>query len=165
MTTHLAAAAAFFVSLFVLSLMAPAAHAAEASESGASFRPARIRAFALENNQSLIVREGRSHYLRLSLAESCPALTQASRLAFQTGSYLAVADDGGRQVPVVRGALPTVVSNGGTRNQFVVAITANSRAACRLAGVTVVDQAAFDGAAQLHGSRDNRYAGDGRPAG
>lgn len=164
MTTHLAAAAAFFVSLFVLTLMAPAAQAAQPSDYGASFRPARVRAFTPESATSLLVREGRATYRRLTLAESCPALTQASRVAFQTGPSLTGAHEQGRQVPIVRGAVPTVVSNG-TRNSFVVAITANSRAACRLAGVTVVGQEAFEAAAAVSGSRDNRYAGDGRPAG
>lgn len=164
MKTHRLAAAAFFVSLFVLALMAPVAQAAEASDTGASFRPARVRAFASESTNSVVLREGRSHYLRLSLAEGCPSLSQASRVAFQTGSSLPVADEGSRQVPVVRGAVPTVVSSE-TRHIYVVALNDNSRTTCRLAGVAVVDQAEFEAAAQLNGQRDNRYAGDGRPAG
>lgn len=156
------AAVAAFVLNFLLAF--GMAHAAEASDSGASFRPGRVRAFAPESPTSVVLREGRSRFVRLTLAESCPALTQASRLAFQTGPSLTGAHEQGRQVPVVRGAVPTVVSNG-TRHIYVVAINDNSRTTCQLAGVAVVDQAEFEAVAQLNGQRDNRYAGDGRPAG
>lgn len=145
---------------FLLTFLVPSAHAGP----DASFRPARVRAFTTESATSLLVREGRATYRRLTLAESCPALSHASRIAFQTGSSFAAADDGGRQVPVIHGQAPAVVSTG-TRSAFVVAITANSRVACRLASVAPADQAAFEAAAQLNGQQDNRYAGDGRPAG
>lgn len=148
------------VLVFLLTFLVPTAHAGP----DASFRPARVRAFVPESSNSVVLREGRSRFVRLTLVESCPALGQASRLAFQTGSSLAAADETGRQVPVVRGQAPTVVSNG-TTHVHLVAINDNSRTTCRLAGVTVVGQAAFEAAAQLHGQRDNRYAGDGRPAG
>lgn len=159
MKTHSMVAAFSLALIFALSLMASVAQAAESSESGASFRPARVRAFAPESTNSVVLREGRSRFVRLTLAESCPSLSQASRVAFQTGSSLPVADEGSRQVPVVRKA-PTVVSNG-TPHTFVVVINDSNRTACRLSGVTAVDQAVFDAASQLHGQRDNRYAGDG----
>lgn len=143
------------VLVFLLTFLIPTAHAGP----DASFRPARVRAFAPESPTSLLVREGRSRFVRLTLAESCPVLGQASRVAFQTGSSLTVASESTGQVPVVRGAAPIVVSNG-TRSAFVVAITANNRVACRLASVAPADQAAFEAAA-VNGSRDNRYAGDG----
>ncbi len=161
-THHLAAVVP--LALIFLTLMIPVAHAAESADSGASFRPARVRAFVPEPVTSLLVREGRSNYRRLMLAESCPALTQATRVAFQSGSALSVTDEQGRQVPVVRGKAPTVVSTE-TRNAFVVSINGNKRTVCRLSTVSAVDQAAFEAAAAVHGRRDNRYAGDGRPAG
>lgn len=145
------------VLIFLLTFLSPMVHAGDS----ASFRPSRVRAFAPESATSLLVREGRATYRRLTLAKSCPALSHSDRVAFQTGSSLTAIDEQGRQVPVVRGQAPTVVSTG-TRSAFVVAITANSRVACRLASVAPADQAAFEAAAQLHGSRDNRYAGDGR---
>lgn len=160
MKTHSMVAAFSLALFFVLSLMAPAAQAAEASDSGASFRPARVRAFAPESPTSVVLREGRSRFVRLTLAESCPALSQASRVAFQSGPALAAADETGRQVAVVRGPAPAVVSSE-TPHAYIVSIGTNSRTACRLAGVAVVGQAAFEAAAQLHGQRDNRYAGDG----
>lgn len=148
------------VLVFLLTFLIPTAHAGPE----ASFRPARVRAFAPESPTSLIVREGRSRFVRLTLAERCPALSQASRLALQTGSSLAAADETGRQLPVVRGPAPGVISSE-TPHAYIVAIDTNSRTVCRLAGVAVVGQAAFEAAAAAFGSRDNRYAGDGRPAG
>ena len=154
MKTHLSAALVSLALLFLMTLLAPSANA----DSGASFRPTRVRAFAPESAQSVVVREGRERYIRLTLAEACPALTSAERIAFQVGSGLFAAEQGGASVPLVRTTVPTVVSSE-TRHAHVVAINGNNRIACRLAGVTPADQAAFDTAAAVHGSRDNRYAG------
>ena len=160
MKTHRLAAMAALVLIFLLTLLAPAAHAG----SDASFRPARVRAFAQESAISLVVREGRSRFVRLTLAEECPTLAKAQRLSFQIGAGLVAAEQEGGSVPVVRNTVPTVVSRE-TRHAHVVAVNGNNRVACRLAGVAHVDQAAFDTAAAVHGAHDNRYAGDGRPAG
>lgn len=145
--------------IFLLTLLAPAAHA----DSDASFRADRVRAFAPESTQSVVIREGRSRFVRLTFVDSCPALARAERIAFQVGSGLFATEQDGASVPMVRNTVPTVVSSE-TRHAHVVAINGNSRVACRLAGVTPADQAAFDMAAAVHGSHDNRYAGDGRPA-
>lgn len=160
MKTHRLAAMAALVLNFLLALLTPSAHAS----SDASFRPARVRAFAPESMQSVVIREGRNRFVRLSFVDSCPALARAERIAFQVGSSLFATDKNGASVPVVRNTVPTVVSSE-TRHGHLVAINGNSRAACRLAGVAPADQPAFDTAAAVHGSRDNRYAGDGRTGG
>lgn len=157
MKTHLSAALVSLALLFLMTLLAPSANA----DSGASFRPTRVRTFATESAQSVVVREGRERYIRLTLADACPALASAERIAFQVGSSLFATDKNGASVPVVRNTVPTVVSSE-TRHAHIVVVTTNSRVACRLAGVTPADQAAFDMAAAVHGTHDNRYAGDGR---
>ncbi len=145
---------AALVLIFLLTLLAPAAHA----DSGASFRPTRVRAFAPEGPQSVVIREGRNRFVRLSFVDSCPALARAERIAFQVGSGISAVHQNGASVPVVRNTVPTVVSRE-TRHAHVVAINGNNRVACRLAGVAPADQAAFDTAAAIHGKHDNRYAG------
>lgn len=143
-----------------MTLLAPSANA----DSGASFRPTRVRAFSTESALSVIVREGRERYIRLTLAEACPAVASAERIAFQVGSSLFATDKNGASVPVVANTIPTVVSSE-TRHGHLVAINGNSRVACRLSTVSAVDRAVFEAAAATNGSHDNRYAGDGRPAG
>lgn len=162
-TCHSAAAVVSLVLVFLLTCLSSTAQAGS-SGSHASFRPARVRAFAPETPSSLVVREGRSRFVRLTLTEACPALTTAQRLSFQIGPGLAEVQAEGALVPVVRNNAPTVVSTA-TPHAHIVAIQSNSRVACRLAGVAEADQAAFDTAAAVHGKHDNRHAGDGRPAG
>lgn len=152
MKTHRSAAMAALVLNFLLTV--GTVHA----DSGAGFRPSRVHAFAAESANSLVVREGRERYLRLTLAESCPAVTGAERIAFQIGAALTVADEPGARIPVTRGSAPAVLS-AATPHAHLVAINAEGRVACRLAGVAEADQAAFDTAAAQHGEHDNRYAG------
>lgn len=163
----LPAAVVSLVLLFCLALMPAIAGSAEnhaALSSEATFRPARVRAFAPESDTSVVVREGRERFLRLTLAGACPALTNASRIAFQVGPGLVVADRDGALVPIVRNAAPAVLS-AATPHAHLVAVGPEGRTACRLVGVAVVDQTLFDAAAAIHGQRDNRYAGDARSAG
>lgn len=167
MKTCLPAAVVWLVLLFCFALMPAIAGSAEnhaALSSDAAFRPVRIRAFAPESDTSVVVREGRERFLRLTLADACPALANASRIAFQVGPGLVVADHDGALVPVVRNTAPAVLS-AATPHAHLIAVRAEGRTACRLMGVAEVDRALFDAAAAIHGRRDNRYAGDGRPAG
>jgi hypothetical protein len=167
MKTCLSAAAVSLVLMFALALLPGLAGSAEplgSSTSAVAFRPARVRAFAPESATSVVVREGRERYLRLTLADACPALAHAQRLAFQVGPGLVASDQDGTLIPVVRDGAPAVLS-AATPHAHVVAVASNGRVACRLAEVAEVDRALFDAAATVHGSRDNRYAGDGRPAG
>lgn len=166
MKTRLPAAAVSLVLLFCLALMPVIAGSAEnhaALSSDAAFRPSRVRAFAPETDTSLVVREGRERFLRLTLAGACPALTTASRIAFQVGPGLVLADHDGALVPVVRDGAPAVLSSA-TPHAHLVAVGPEGRTACRLVGVAEVDRALFGAAAAIHGHRDNRYAGDGGPA-
>lgn len=158
MKTCRSAAVVPLVLMFLPILLAPSAHAG----TDAGFRPGRVRAFAPESSQSVVLREGRSRFVRLALAEDCPALATAQRVAFQVGALLSVANESGADVRVVRHTPPTVVSTE-TAHAHLVAIHANGRVACRIARVTDADRSGFDTAAAVHGSRDNRYAGDGRP--
>lgn len=160
MKTHLSAAVVSLALVFLLTLLSSAAQA-ESIDVSPSFRPARIRAFAPETPSSLVVREGRSRYVRLTLADACPALASAQRIAFQVGSALPVADEPGIRVPAVHGAPPAKLS-AATPHAYLVVIAPDARTACRLAGVAMADRATFDHAAAAHGARDNRYAGDGR---
>jgi hypothetical protein len=160
MKTHLSVAVVSLALVFLLMLFGPAAQAGSV-DANPSFRPARIRAFAPETASSVIVREGRNRYLRLNLADPCPVLAGAQRIAFQVGPALPVADGPGARVPVNRGALPAVIS-AATPHAYLVAIAPDRRTACRLASVATADRATFDHAAAAHGARDNRYAGDGR---
>lgn len=157
MKTCRSAAVVPLVLMFLLILLAPAAHAG----ADARFRPSRVRAFALEGAQSVVLREGGDRFVRLALAEDCPALATAHRVAFQIGAGLVAADQAGVEVPVAH-TPPTVVSTE-TSHAHVVVIQANGRVACRIVGVADADRLTFDAAAAVHGSRDNRYAGDGRP--
>lgn len=158
MKTCLLAAVAALALNFLLTV--GMAHA----DSGVSFRPSRVHAFAAESANSVVVREGRERYLRLTLAESCPAVTGAERIAFQIGSTLTVADEPGARVPVTRGSAPAVITTE-TPHAHLVAISSNSRVACRLAGVAEADRSAFETTAAANGQHDNRYAGDGRAEG
>lgn len=167
MKTCLPAAVVSLALTFFLALMPVIAGSAEsyaALPSDAAFRPSRVRAFAPESDTSAIVREGRERFLRLTLADACPALANASRIAFQVGPGLVVSDQDGLLVPIVRNAAPAVLS-AATPHAHLVAVGPEGRTACRLVGVAVVDAALFEAAAAIHGHRDNRYAGDGRPAG
>lgn len=167
MKTCLPAAVVSLVLLFCFALMPAIAGSAEnhaALSSDAAFRPTRVRAFAPESETSVVVREGRGRYLRLTLAGACPSLANASRIAFQVGPGLVVADHEGALVPIVRNAAPAVLS-AATPHAHLVAVGPDGRTACRLVGVAEVDRALFGAAAAIHGDRDNRYAGDGRPAG
>lgn len=156
MKTCRSAAVVPLVLMFLLILLAPAAHAG----TDARFRPSRVRAFAPDGSQSVVLREGRDRFVRLALAEDCPALATAHRVAFQIGAGLVAADQAGAAVPVAH-TPPTVVSTE-TPHAHLVAIDTNGRAACRIAGVADADRSRFDAAA-IYGSRDSRYAGDGRP--
>lgn len=165
MKTCLSAAVVSLVLVFALALLPGLAGSAEPPGSSASpvtFRPARVRAFAPESATSVVVREGRERYVRLTLADACPKLADAQRLAFQVGPGLVAADHDGTLVPVVRNGAPVVLS-AATPHAHVVVVTSESRTTCRLAEVADVDRDLFDAAATVHGSRDNRYAGDVRP--
>lgn len=163
MKTCLPAAAVSFVLLFCLVLMPVIAGSAEIIDdlhSGAAFRPARIRAFTPESDTSVIVREGRERYLRLTLSEACPGLADGQRLAFQVGPGLVAADHDGMLIPVTRQSAPPVISPA-TPHAYLVTVATGSRATCRLSGVAEVDRSLFEAAAATNGGHDNRYAGDG----
>lgn len=167
MKRRFSAPAVSLVLMFLLALaVGPVAHAGSPGSAapGVSFRPDRVRAFAPETPSMVVVREGRDRYLRLTLTADCPALASAQRLAFQVGPGLVAADQNGTLVPVVRQSAPAMLS-AATPHAYVVTVAAEGRTTCRLADVTPADRAAFEAAAAVHGHRDNRYAGTGRPAG
>lgn len=167
MKTCLPAAVVSLVLLFCLALTPAIAGSAEnhaMPPSDAAFRPARVRAFAPESDTSVVVREGRERFLRLTLAGNCPALANARRIAFQVGPGLVVADQDGLLVPIVRNAAPAVLS-AATPHAHLVTVSTEGRTTCRLAEAAEVDRALFEAAAATNGRHDNRYAGDGQPAG
>jgi hypothetical protein len=167
MTRCLSAAATALALLFVMTAFSAPAGSSGAAEQLTdipSFRPDRVRAFAVESDHSVVVREARQRFLRLTLASPCPALISAHRLAFQIGPGLVAAVEDGTLVPIVRNSAPPVISVA-TPHAHAVVVGSEGRATCRLLDVAEVDQSLFDAAAAVHGRRDNRYAGDSRPAG
>lgn len=166
MTRCLPAAATAFVLLFLLTVLsAPVGSSGTVEQLSAmpAFRPDRVRAFAVESDRSVVVREAREHFLRLTFAAPCPTLIGAQRLAFQIGPGLVAVVEDGTLVPIVRDTAPRVIS-AATPHAYAVVVGLDGRATCRLLGVTEVDRSLFDAAA-AHGRRENRYSGDGRPAG
>jgi len=104
------------------------------------------------------LRERRSRFVRPTLAEDCPALVTAHRVAFQIGAGLVAANQADAAISVIHTA--PIVESPETPHAHLIAIDANGRVACRIARVAEADQAAFDTAAGVHGgSRDKRYAG------
>lgn len=163
----LPAAATAFVLLFLLSVFsAPVGSSGTVEQLTAmpTFRPARVRAFAVESDRSVVVREARERFLRLTLAAPCPTLINARRLAFQIGPGLVAAVEDGTLVPIVRNASPRVISPA-TPHAYAVVIGDEGRTTCRLLDVAEVDQSLFDAAAAVHGRRDNRHSRDGQSAG
>lgn len=148
------------LSVFVLSLTAGVASASdEITGTDAFIRPQRIRAFAVESDRSVVVREGPSTFRRLTTQESCPYLASATRLAFQIGTDTEAVDSGAGAVALTRGAPPPQVS-GRTPHAAVVLVLPQGRTACFIDKVLIADESEFQSAADAHGKHDNRYAGD-----
>lgn len=163
----LPAAATAFVLLFLLtvfSLPVGSSGTAEQLTATPAFRPDRVRAFAVESDRSVVVREARQRFLRLTFAAPCPTLIGAQRLAFQVGPGLIAAVEDGTLVPIVRNTAPRLMS-AATPHAYAVVIGLDSRTTCRLLGVTEVDRSLFDAAAAIHGRRGNRHSRDGQSAG
>lgn len=167
MTRCLPAAATALAFLFVMTAFsAPVGSSGTVDQLTAipSFRPDRVRAFAVESDRSVVVREARERFLRLTFAAPCPKLIGAQRLAFQIGPGLVAAVEDGTLVPIVRNSAPGVIS-AATPHAHAVVIGLDGRTICRLLGVTEVDRSLFDAAAAVHGRRDNRHGRDGHSAG
>jgi len=167
MTRCLSAAATALAFLFAMTAFsAPVGSSGTVEQLTAipSFRPDRVRAFAVESDRSVVVREARQRFLRLTLAAPCPALISAQRLDFQVGPGLVAAVEDGSLVPIVRNSAPAVISVA-TPHAHAVVIGSEGRTTCRLLDVAEVDRSLFDAAAAVHGRHDNRYSRYGRSAG
>lgn len=86
-----------------IAIIASTAMAASASaakiDNDECIRTNQARAFAVESENSVIIRQGRENFRRVTVAENCP-LNDADRVAFFIGNNVASATIGGRTVPV-----------------------------------------------------------------
>lgn len=136
-----------------LGLAAPLAAAAPPRED--CVRLEHVRAFAAESDTSLVVRQGRSQYRRITVEAGCP-IRQADRIGFAVGAQQAYLQGAGARLIAVTGATGTPRLCTASPHAYVTFIEdgRDLRARCRIQGIEGADRAAFDAAGP---GRDNRY--------
>lgn len=126
-----------------------------------SLRPDRVRAFAVQDAATVLVREGRDTVRRVVLDGACQSLAGAERIAFQIGAVLPSAQQAGRDVPVALKNVPPVVSTA-TPHLHLVAAQGDGRAACRVARIEAATAIEFAAAEGVGDVRDQRRDAAGR---
>lgn len=142
------------VALALATLLAATAFAtpAFAGDQDECVRVNQVRAFAADGD-ALIVRQGKSTFRRIDVAEGCP-LAAADRIGFAVGnSQLYVQGMGGRFIPTSETTHARFCT--ATRHAYVTLIEDNEdlRSRCRITAISPSSREAFDAAGQV---RDNR---------
>ena len=117
-------------------------------------RVQQVRAFSVDSDRTLVVRQGPSRFHRVTLPEDCP-LESADRLGFVQGnSQFYVIGQGSRHIPANTSSLQTRFCTA-TPHAYVSIIENNKdrRTRCPILSIEASSQEAFQ-AGQV---RDNRY--------
>lgn len=134
--------------------LSAAALPALASASEDCIRVQQVRAFAVDSDHSLIVRQGPSRFHRVTLSADCP-IGRADRIGFVQGnSQFYVVGRGNDHIPVSRSSLQSRFCTA-TPHAFVSVIENDKslRTRCPIVSIEASTQEAFQ-AGQV---RDNRY--------
>jgi hypothetical protein len=113
-----------------------------------------VRAFAAETDTSLIVRQGKGQFKRITVQAGCP-IEDADRIGFAVGSqqlYTQAVD--GRFIPTNSTNLQNRFCTA-SRHTYLTVIRDNEdlRSRCKIQAIETVDRGTFDAAGAV---RDNR---------
>lgn len=147
--------------LVLAALLSLAVRPATAEGTDVALRPERVRAFAVEGPNSVLVREGREAVRRVVLEGACPELAGAARVDFQIGGVLLSTEETGHEVPVVLKNAPPVVSSG-TPHLHLVTAHGVERTACPVGRIENASPAEFEFAQARGDVRDQRRDAPGR---
>lgn len=143
----LLAAAALMASLPVL---------AQASESQSDcVRINQVRAFTVESDTSVLVRQGKGQFRRITVTEGCP-IPRADRIGFAFGGQqLSTLGTGGRQIPVTTSGIQNRFCSA-SPHAYVTFIRDNDdqRERCRIQSIETIDRETFEASGTV---RDNRH--------
>lgn len=118
-------------------------------------RVQQVRAFSVESENSLIVRQGPSRFHRITVASDCP-LAEADRIGLVQGnSQLYVVGRGSQFIPTSGGSLSTRFCTA-TPHAYVSIIddSQDRRPRCRIQAIEPTTAEQFEAA---NNTRDNRY--------
>lgn len=135
--------------VFSAIVLAPSALASEDC-----IRVQQVRAFSVDSDSSLIVRQGPSRFHRITLAENCP-VGEADRIGFVQGnSQFYVVGRGSRQIPATTTSMQSRFCTVTPHAQIsVIRNNEDRRTRCPILSIEASSREAFE-AGKV---RDNRY--------
>lgn len=152
----------FFVALaFAATVFSsiPAVAAPHATSGDTFIRIQRVREFVPESANTVLLREAKTKYTRVTTAGDCPVIADANRIGFQVGTNVYNIYSSGQYVGVTGDSVITQIS-AKTPHAAIVLIQDGRRYACSIASITAIEPSVFTDAAAAGLSRDNRYSGD-----
>lgn len=127
------------------------------ADSDAYVRVNGVREFVQETGNTVLVRQARTQYLRISLDSTCP-IADARRIGFKVGAGVTYSLVGstGAAVPVNQGSTtPRIYSD--TRHAWLISVNKNeTQYICKINQVEHVAPDVFTAAKARTGSADNR---------